>query len=308
MFWKKIKRAFKSGVVNFFRNGSVTLSSVFDMGITLFVICALIILGGLFNYSLEKVKEKVDVNVYFITSASEKDVLNIKKSLEGLIEVEKVDYVSRDQALINFKEKHKTDELTLQALNEIGTNPLGASLNIKAKEPSQYEGIAEFLKSSNALSKDGGSIIDKVNYAQNKISIDRLTSITHSVNVMGIWIAIIFVIISILTTFNTTKLTIFMAKDEISVMHLVGASRRYVKFPFIVSGVLCGLISSIIVIILFTIGILWISHSYSQLLVGFDLSHYFFSNFLYIFLVIVGSGVLLGALSSYLAVRKYLRD
>lgn len=309
MFWLSTKRIFKSGLQNFFRSGFVSLSSVLVMTVTLFIITSIILMGGFFNYSLKQVKNKVDVNVYFVNSASENDVLSLKKSLEVLPEVSSVEYISRDQALENFKERHKGDDLILQSLDELSDNPLPATLNIKAKEPSQYAGIAKFLSDmdNDVLTKGTTKIIDKVNYTQNKIVIDRLSSIISSVNMIGIWFAIIFIFISIVVTFNTIKLTIFMAKDEISVMRLVGASSNYVKGPFMVSGLLCGAISSVVILILFTIITFIVNKYYGTYFVGFDMFKYYIFNLLQIFGTILGFGILLGAVSSYLAVHKYLR-
>ncbi len=310
MLWVTTKRIFKSGLLNFIRNGFVSLSSVLVMTITLFIITSVILLGGFLNYSLDQVKNKVDINVYFVTTATDTDILSIKKSLEAIPEVSSVEYISRDQALINFKEKHKGDDLTLQALTELGDNPLGATLNIKAKDPSQYAGIAKYLDNmSNGLLSQGSlNIIDKVNYAQNKIIIDRLTNIINSANMIGIWFAIVFVFISIVVTFNTIKLTIFMARDEISVMRLVGASNMYVKGPFVIGGLLCGIISAIIILISFAVITFAINHYYGSYFVGFDLFKYYILNFLQIFGIIFGSGIILGSLSSYLAVHKYLKN
>lgn len=309
MFWLNIKRVFRSGLQNFFRNGFISLSSVLVMSITLFIMLSTILLGGFLKYSLDSVREKVDINVYFLTSASEDSVLSVKKSLELLTEVSSVEYVSREQALINFKERHENDERTLQALEELDENPLGASLNIKAKKPSQYAGIAVFLEGdSNLLSKDGDKIIDKINYYQNKVIIDKLSNIVDSANMIGIWLASIFIIISIIITFNTVKLIIFMSKDEISVMKLVGASSKYVKGPFVVSGILCGFISSLIIIFLGGIFTFWLSNKYSVYFSGFDSFDYYINNFLYIILIIFGSGILLGSIASYMAVQKYLKN
>lgn len=309
MFWLNIKRVFRSGLQNFFRNGFISLSSVLVMSITLFIMLSMILLGGFLKYSLDSVKEKVDINVYFLTSASEDDVLSIKKSLELLPEVSSVEYVSREQALSDFKERHKDDERTLQAIEELDENPLGSSLNIKAKEPSQYAGIANFLEGdNNLLSNDGNKIIDKINYYQNKIIIDKLSNIVDSANVIGLWLASIFIIISIVITFNTVKLIIFMSKDEISVMKLVGASPKYVKGPFVVGGILCGFISSLIIIFLGGIFTFWLSSRYSVYFSGFDLFDYYLTNFLSIILIIFGSGIVLGSISSYMAVQKYLKN
>jgi cell division transport system permease protein len=309
MFGISAKRIFRSGMQNFFRNGIVSLSSILVMSITLFIMTSIIILGGFLNYSLNQVRNKVDVNVYFVTGAADTDIFSLQKSLEALPEVSSVQYVSSDQALADFKSKHQNDELTLQALDELGDNPLGAVLNIKAKDPSQYAGIATFLDNteSQTLSEGGTNIIDTVNYAQNKVVIDRLSGIIKSVNIIGIWFAIIFVLVSLIVTFNTIRLTIFMAKDEISVMRLVGASNSYIKGPFIVSGLLCGIISSILILIIFAAITFVVNHYYNSYFVGFDLFQYYIANFLEIFAIIFGSGIILGCISSYLAVQKYLK-
>lgn len=310
MFWITTKRVFRSGLQSFFRNGFVSFSSVTIMTITLFILLSTILLGGFLNFSLDAVKSKVDVNVYFVTTAAEGDILAVQKSLEALPEVSSVEYVTRDQAITDFRAKHSGDQLTLQALDELGTNPLGASLNIRAKDPSQYAGIASFLggNSGELLSSGGTSIIDKVNYAQNKVVIDRLTNVINSADMMGLWFAIIFIIISIVITFNTIRLTIFMSKDEISVMKLVGASNVYVKGPFVVSGLLCGFISAFLIILLFGLFTFWVNKYHSAYFIGFDIFHYYIGNFFKIFGIICGSGLVFGSLASYLAVRKYLKD
>ena len=124
---------------------------------------------------------------------------------------------------------------------------------------------------------------------------------------MGFWLAIIFLIISIIITFNTIRLAIFISKDEISVMRLVGASGQYIKGPFVVSGILYGIVSATLVIIVFFILTYWLGGLSKNFFVGLDLFDFYLKNFGQIFLIIFGSGIFLGAVSSYLAVHKYLK-
>ncbi len=307
MFLTKIKRTFRAGLTNFWRNGFVSLSSLVVMFITLFMISSLIFMGAILKFSLQEIKNKVDINVYFVADTQESDILSLKKSVEGISEVASVTYTSSDQALINFKERHKDDALTLQALDELGTNPLTASLSIKAKEPSQYESIAKFLGGEEPSSPSNNPIVEKVNYYQNKVVIDKLTKITDAVNTLGFWLAIIFLIISIIITFNTVRLAIFISKDEISVMRLVGASGQYIKGPFVVSGILYGIVSAFLVIVVFFGLTYWLGNVSKDFFVGLDLFDFYLKNFGQIFLIIFGSGIALGAISSYLAVHKYLK-
>ncbi len=309
MLWITTKRILKSGLQDFSRSGFVSVSSVLVMMITLFIITAMIVFGGFLKFNLDRVKDKVDINVYFVTTAKEDDILSIKKNLDSLPEVSTVEYITKEQALANFKENNKDNDVVLQSIEELGDNPLGAVLNIKAKDSEQYEGIAKYLDnmSGETLSKNALNIIDTVNYGKNKVIIDGLNKLIKIANMIGLWLAIIFILFSIIVTFNTIKLTIFMARDEISVMRLVGASSEYVKGPFIVSGILCGVISAIMVLILSAIFTFIINHYFSYYFAGFNLYNFYIMNFLKIFGVIFGSGIVLGSFASYLAVRKYLR-
>jgi cell division transport system permease protein len=248
MFWINTKRIVKSGFVSFWRNGFVSLSSVLIITLTLFALGAIVFAGALLNSSLTEIKSKVDVNVYFVPTAKEEDILSLKNKLESLPEVAKVEYVSSEKALENFKQRHVNDQITLQALDELGGNPLGAILNIRAKETSQYEGIAKFLDSE---SGENGTFIDKVNYYQNKTAIDTLTHMINGGTKIALGITFILVLVSILIAFNTIRLAIYIAREEISVMRLVGASNRFVRGPFIISGVMYGIVSALITLALF---------------------------------------------------------
>ncbi|MEQ1561110.1 MAG: permease-like cell division protein FtsX [Nitrospira sp.] len=308
MIWIKIKRVARSGFYSFWRNRFVSLSSVFVLTVTLFVIGSIIFSGAILKTTLDQIRSKVDINVYFVRDASEDSILSLKKSLEALPEVAPpIVYISKEEALANFKSRHQNDEITLQALDELGENPLGATLNIKAKDPAQYEGIAHFLQTKNTVSIDGSSIIDKVNYYQNKDAIDRLTKIISSASRLGFILTIFLIIISILITFNTLRLVIFMSRDEISVMRLVGASTNYIRGPFFIAGAMYGAVSAVFTLILFYPLTIWLGGTTENFFVGLNIFHYYTSNFGQIFLIIVGSGVAIGAVSSFLAVRKYLK-
>lgn len=308
MFWIKVKRVVRAGFFSFWRNGFISLSSILVMVVTLFVIGSVIFSSVVLKSTLDQIKEKVDINVYFVTTASENEILAMKKSLEQLPEVmPPVEYVTKEQALEDFKKRHENDEFTLQALEELGENPLGATLNIKAKDPSQYESIARFIEGKRTSSIGTENIIDKVNYYQNKDAIDRLTKIINSANNLGFVLTLLLVAISILITFNTIRLVIYMSRDEISVMRLVGASDRYIKGPFFVAGSIYGFLSAIVTLIIFYPLTMWLGGKTADFFVGLNIFHYYLSNFGQIFLIIIGSGVLIGSISSYLAVRKYLK-
>lgn len=317
MIFTNFKRITRAGFVNFWRNGFLSFSAIVVITLSLTIFGALIFGSAFGRALLKEVKDKVDINVYFTLDSQETDILALKKTIEGLSEVDRVEYISREKALSDFKEKWKDNSLILQGLEEIGENPFPAIINIKAKEPSQYAGIASFLDSKSSLVKGGANIVEKVNYNQNKLIIDRLGRIIPAVERAGSIIALIFILVAIIITFNTIRLIIFTAKDEISVMKLVGASNLYIRGPFVISGIMYGVFSAVL-----TLVALGVFAYYSDIAIlkfagvqgaqDFAIlinvfSSYFISNFGQIFGIIMGSGIILGGLSSYLAVRRYLR-
>jgi cell division transport system permease protein len=310
-----LKRIIRTGFVNFWRNGFLSFSAVIVLTLSLSVF-GVLIFGSAFGRALIKeVKSKVDINVYFTLDAQESEIFALRKTITSLPEVDKVEYISRDQALTDFREKWKDNAIMIQGLEEIGKNPFPAVLNIKAKEPSQYSGIAAFLNGKN--SNQGPTIIGKINYNENKLIIERLGRIIPAAEKSGSIIAILFVIVAIIITFNTIRVIIFSSKEEISVMKLVGASNIYIRGPFVVSGIMYGIFSGILTLMIlasfaFYSDALLMKFAGIQGVNDFNIfanvfSSYFIQNFGQIFAIIMGSGIVLGALSSYMAVKRYLR-
>ncbi|RJQ35143.1 ABC transporter permease [Candidatus Parcubacteria bacterium] len=308
--WTNVKRVSRYGFIGFIRNGLVSVAAVFILIIALFFQANLMISNAAMTQTLEELKQKVGITAYFQPTATEDQVMATKQALEALPEVALVTYTSRDQALADFRERHANDQLTLQALDELGENPLGASLDVQAKEPSQYETIATFL---DARQTEGTSGIDKVNYSDNRLAIERLGAIIDSSQKNGITKEIILGICALIIVFNTIRLTIYTARDEIGVMNLVGAGHWYVRGPFLVGGMFYGLIAAVIVLVLmypilrFYPVLIGLDPTAEILFGSFDSFGYYIDNFVLFFFSIVGAGIGLGVVSSYLSVRRYLK-
>ena len=299
------KRITKAGFINFKRSGLISWAAVLVVTITLSVITAIILLQAVLHFSLAQIKDKVDVTIYFTTDATEDKIMLLKNSIAQLPEVAEVTYTSAEDALRAFRDRHANDYPTIQALDEIKDNPLGAFLNVRTKEISQYETVANFLKSDNALVLGSANIIDKVNYNQNKLVIDRLNAIISGAQKLGFLLTFILIIISIIITFNTIRLTIFISKEEIGVMRLVGASEMGIRGPFMVEGAIYGIVATLITIVPFWPITAWFGNNMTNFL-GLNMYDYYVANILQIFIIILLSGVFLGMISSFLAVRKYL--
>ena len=306
MILTKLRRTIKSGAVSFWRNSSVSLASVLIMTVTLTVISMILFFGVVMSSTLETIKNKVDINVYFIKSASEEEMLALGENLKKMTEVSAVEYISREKAYETFRERHQGEAATLQALDEIGENPLPASLNIKAKDPSQYDTIVEALRDKQVTVSDTG-IIDKINYTKNKQAIDAITRIIDASNKLGFLIALFFAAVSILITFNTVRLAIYIFREEISVMRLVGASETYIRGPFVTVGVLYGLVSAVVTALIMLPLTNSLGEWTDKLGTGMNLFAYYMDNIVVIVGGLIIGGSVLGAISSYLAIKRYLK-
>ncbi len=317
MVFTTFKRITRTGFVNFWRNGFLSFAAVVVITLTLISFGGIIFAGAFGRALIADVKDKVDINVYFALNAPEPDILALQKDINKLPEVASTTYVAPATVLANFKAKWQDNALIMQGLQEIGDNPFPATLNIKAKEPGQYGSIANFLENKNATMSDGTPLVEKVNYEQNKLIIDRLSNIIPAVEKAGSIIAIILIAVAIIVVFNTIRLIIYTAKDEISVMKLVGASNIYVRGPLVVSGIMYGVISGIIALVLMAAFAYWsdaVILRFAGVEVASDfelvvnvLSKYFVDNFSQIFIIIMGAGIILGGISSYIAARRYLK-
>jgi cell division transport system permease protein len=298
-----ISRIFHFGIKNFTRNGWLSVATVAIMTLALVVFAGLILFGYITHQAASSIEDKIDISVYFNTNTSEDQILNIQQSLQGLPEVANVDYTSRDQALALFQQNHANDQTISQAINELDTNPLEASLNIKAKDPSQYGDIANYLASPNLA-----QYIDTISYTQNQNVIERLAKIVSTVE-QGGWVAIIFLtIIAGLVVFNTIRIAIYANREEIGIMRVVGASNSLVRGPFVIEGMLCGIIAAVASLILVAPVIYFVSPYLNVFIPGLELFSYFTSHLAQLLLYELAFGVVIGGFSSFFAVRRYLRN
>lgn len=297
-----IWRIIKYGFQNLFRNGWLSVTTIGIMVLTLIVFHGIILFNVLAQSAVEEIKEKVDIAVYFEETTSEDDILNIKRVLEGFGEIAAVEYVSREEALDVFTDRHRGNEIIVQTLAELDENPLLASLNIRARELSEYDTIASYLESP-ALR----DMVESVTFAQNELVIRRLQRIIEIFNVGVTFLTIFLVFLAIMVTLNTISLAIFSNKDQISIMRYVGASNKFIRGPYIVGGVVFGFTAAVISIVLMIPVVNFVSPHIMGFVPGLDLSVYMKSNIVMLLMYQLFLGIGLGVISSMIAVRKYLR-
>ena len=299
----KLRKIIASGCKDFRRNSWLSVATIVVITITLFTINTLVVINFLSETVLANLQEKIDITVQFKGGTAEDKIFDFKDKLEGMAEVKNVGYTSQEKAMENFKKAHKDDEKFLQSIKELGNNPLFASLNIKAHQLDQYAQIDRFISESD----ESQSIIEKVNYQENQKPIDNFSNLIETVRKMIIFMAIIFSFLAVLITFNTIRLAMYSHRREIEIMRLVGATNWYIKMPFVVEGIILGILGCFATLTITYFLVTFISPRVVNFLPGVDLAVYFKSNLLMIILLQLAAGIFLGTVSSLIAIRKYLK-
>ena len=297
-----LARTLKSGFQNFYRNGSLSIAAVSILTLSLLIISIIIVLSITANLGLKYIQDKIDIRVYFKSDVEYSRINDFRMEVSKYKEVKSAAFVTKEQALSDFKTTNVNKPDILKAIEAVEENPLLASVNIKAVNPEQYDIIAKSIENS-TYRED----IASINYQQYKLVIDRFNSTLRTLRKTGAFLFALFSLIAILITFNVIRMTIFNHGTEIEIMRLVGPSNNFVRLPFVFEGVIYGIVAAIIAIaLLFPIVKLitpYIIGSAYVNVIQADFGKYF----VLIFVVQILLGVLLGVISSLLAVRRYLK-
>ncbi|MDO8515965.1 MAG: permease-like cell division protein FtsX [bacterium] len=305
-----ISRIVHYGLKNFWRNPLLSTATVAIMTLSLLVFAGLLFANIATSSMISFLKDKIDVSVYFKIETPEDQILAIKEALKSLPEVKEVTYISSDQALKDFTEKHQNDETISQSIIELDGNPLEASLSIKAQQPDQYAAIKKYFEDPEIAQYIDGTPQD----AENQLVIDRLVGIINAINNIGIAVTVALSLIGGLVVFNTVRLAIYSNRDEIGIMRAVGASNMLVRGPYVIEGIISGALAALFSIAIigavFTLMPLFYDKAayFDISIPGFNPKQYFVTNIaqLLFYQLVFGMGI--AAVSSFMAVRRYLKN
>ena len=277
----------------------MSVATIFILVMTISLVISLFLFEKTSRLMISQLQEKVDISVYFTRETLEEDILQIKDEIAKIPQVKDVEYVSHETALRDLLARHP--ELTESARETEGLLNL-ASLNIQANQSSQYVAITDFLE--NASFK--GSI-EKVDYYQRKPVIDRIFSLASTINITGFLLSLILALVAFLVAFNHVKLAIFSSREEIAIQRLVGASNWFIRGPFLVQGVISGILAILITLSVSFPLLFFLGPKMEILFPGANLFELFTANFFLILLFQLFTGIGLGVVSSLIAMRKYLK-
>lgn len=252
---------------------------------------------------IANLKNKIDVSIYFTPEAEENSILTIQRRLEQQENVKQVEYISREKALAMFKTRHQDDPTINQALRELNDNPLSASLNIKADNPSDYSGIVSFLEKQESWQP----VIEKTTYRQNQLVIERLGNIVNTAEKFGFGLTFFLSIAAILVTFNTISLAIYSNREELGVMRLMGSPNNFIVGPYVVTGIIYSIIAAVLSMVIIWPIVGFISPYLKFFISDTSLAGYYADNFWKLASYQLVFGMTLGIVSAHVAIRKYLK-
>ncbi|MFA5009899.1 MAG: permease-like cell division protein FtsX [Patescibacteria group bacterium] len=299
IFWHRI---FKSAWQSFRRNGWLSLVAVFIMAQALLIISILASLNVVIGTTITSINERIDVAVFFKETALEKDILELKSQVESWEDVRGVTYVSSQEAMDKFLTENRNRTIIRSIIPE-EENFLPASLEIKASDPYKIEGIVEQIRNGQYA-----KVISETSLEDNQKIIEKLRNVSSFIQRSSLILAIVLVGVSLMIIFNTIRITIFTRRQEIEIMKLVGATDWYIRWPFIIEGMMYGVIASVLTSSLLALGYGAIIRPLMTNYLISTAGNPLFSGGFIAFLVglQLGVGLVVGGLSSYWATRKHL--
>jgi cell division transport system permease protein len=300
-------RVMRNALRNFRRNVWLSIATTVIMTLTLLTILFLYTVNVLGVQVLSTIEQKVDIAVIFKDSTTSEQIATIQKDIDARSDVESTRLITSDQAREDFRRRHADDPYIEEALRELQVNPLPSSMFIVATDPRFYETISASLQADKYA-----SLIEKVNFQNSKAVIEKMIRIMDIVKNAGLIITATFSLLVILIMFNTIRLAIYSFREEIDIMRLVGASRWYIQGPFLIESVLVAVVSTIISTIILYTSLNAIAPQIDQFFfagqnASFDIYHYFIAHWVQAIGIQLGASVALAVISSYIAVRRYLR-
>lgn len=303
MFLLSFTRIIKFSIQDITRNIWLSIVTIIILILALFSINMLLTVRVISQTAIGAVKEKIDVNLYLKSDSIEDEIMALKGEISNLSQVKKVSYISKADALEFFRAKNKDNPEILQALRELGKNPLTPSLVIIPKNTEFFQELI------NELNKVESELIESRNFADHKLLLGKINNIANKVNEVGMFISVVFILITLLVVYNTIRVAIYTHRKEIAIMRLVGASDSFIQMPFLLSSLIYSLVGVIIIIIIFYPFLGLLQPYLEAFFVDYNVNiiSYFNSNFIKIFGLQFLAVAVINILASLIAVRKYAK-
>ena len=276
------------------RNRTISFAAMLTVLITFFVFGTFTLLALDFNKSIEEVASKVEISVYLdddIKLVDQKEIQTVLMEQEGVTDVT---YQSKDEAFLDFKEDLAENSGLLEGY-DLSNNPLASSFIVKLSDASYSDSVAKSVEKMTGVES----------VTNQKDLIKKISKIVKFVQVLGIGLFIIFVGVSIFLIMNTIKLTVYSRRREVGIMKFVGATDWFIRWPFVIEGMIIGGVGATLASVVLYFAYKGVYGVVVSSLMVANLIHpqFVLSTMLFGFL---GGGIVVGAIASVAALRKFL--
>lgn len=279
---------------SFKRNSLLNFAAVGITAISLLVLGAGLLLVINTNQITSTMESNIEIMVFLKEDISEKEALSMEPLFNKISGVKEVYFITRDEALVSLEEQMGKGTNLRESLGD--DNPLPNAFKIKTRDPREVSAVAAEV--------DRLPGVEKVRYGQEVV--EKLLKLTNWVHTIGLIIIVLLAVSSIFLIATTTRLTLFARRQEINIMKYVGATDWFVRWPFLLEGVILGCMGALL-----AVSVLYLS--YGTLIAKLQMAVPFLPlvsesmYLLWIFGGLVAGGIILGAIGSAISVRKYLR-
>ncbi len=305
--FRTLIRIIHIGMVNFLRNATLAIAAMAVMVVTLTIVLFSIVANATFTNTIAQVTDKIDISVFLDDSVTTEQKNDLIKDIEALPNVSKVTYLTKEEALAAYSKQSSANASIITAATVAG-NPIPATIRIKPTDLNRLDEIKNFLSKPDIkkLQTSGSPSYS----GDRKKAIDNITHATNIMQRVGVIAVVVFAVISALIIFNTIQMAIFNRRDEIMIERLLGASTAFIRGPFVVESIIYGILSAIISLLLIHSVFVAASSALQASSLGLlDIAYaeeYFNAHFLWLLLMQMGVGILIGAASSIIATQRYL--
>ena len=291
---RSFRRLWSETTISLRRNKVMSLASVGTVTVALLILGFFLLFAANVEYLVEDLESQVEITAYFAEEATDLQLNEGTSAVAALPNVEGVIFISKEEALNLLREQFGEDSELLEAVE--GMNPLRDSLQIKLYNQE------EIMSTSQEIEKIAG--ISEVRYRSDVV--ERLLNLTRMIRTFGLVVASLLVLMTAFMISNTIKLTVYARRREIGIMKLVGATDWFIRWPFVLEGMILGLGGALLTVALVYFGYPALVRNLAQTLPFLPLisTPDFIQN---ICKVVLGSGMLIGALGSMISIRRYLQ-
>lgn len=276
------------------RNNWMSVASIGTVAVSLFIFGMFLMMVMNMNKLAENMESQVQINVYLLDKVDREQARDIEKNLKEIEGVESVGFVTKDEAMERFKDRLGDQKTLLDALDE--TNPLPDSFEVTVTNPDLVKTAAEKMEKL-----DG---VECAKYGQDVM--EHLFEITRLLRIFGFTLMLVLAFATLFIISNTIRLTVFARRKEIAIMKYVGATDWFIRWPFVMEGMVLGLFGSIIAAMVLRTAYTAMAEKVYDTLAFFPLIPE--QPFLtYITIVVVISGMVVGAIGSAVSIKKFLK-